>query len=186
MATNEIQTTIEWAQNVETKPDVLSKIKWFFKKWEQSKDQPAKRKTRAFTLTRKDGLISVLVAAAVLVWAWIYWWTVLQKYDEINSQSDALRNLSTYNSSLWASALDLLDPYIEWGNATTINGMIQINNNVQEMLEDRLQFKQQQKSYYEVLLQNIYLPSLNELREERRKEELKNKKEEEEVNVDMK
>ncbi len=161
MATNEIQTTIEWAQNVETKPDVLSKIKWFFKKWEQSKDQPAKRKTRAFTLTRKDGLISVLVAAAVLVWAWIYWWTVLQKYDEINSQSDALRNLSTYNSSLWASALDLLDPYIEWGNATTINGMIQINNNVQEMLEDRLQFKQQQKSYYEVLLQNIYLPTLN-------------------------
>jgi hypothetical protein len=39
--------------------------------------------------------------------------------------------------------------------------MIQINNNVQEMLEDRLQFKQQQKSYYEVLLQNIYLPTLN-------------------------
>ncbi len=32
----------------------------------------------------------------------------------------------------------------------------------------------------------FYLPSLNELREERRKEELKNKKEEEEVNVDMK
>lgn len=32
----------------------------------------------------------------------------------------------------------------------------------------------------------FYLPSLNELREERRKEEIKNKKEEEEVNVEMK
>ena len=39
--------------------------------------------------------------------------------------------------------------------------MSQINNNVQDMFEDRQAFKQQQKSYYEVLLQNIYLPTLN-------------------------
>lgn len=161
MATNEIQTTIAWAQKVESKPDVISQIKWFFKKWEKSDNQPAKRKTKAFTLTRKDWLISIFVSIIVLVWAWGYWWTVMQKYDEINSNSDALKNLSTYNSSLWASSLDLLDPYMEWANATTINGMIQINNNIQDMLEDRQQFKEQQKSYYEVLLQNIYLPTLN-------------------------
>jgi hypothetical protein len=39
--------------------------------------------------------------------------------------------------------------------------MIEVNNNIEE--ESRIDeiFKQQQKSYYEVLLQNIYLPSLN-------------------------
>ena len=39
--------------------------------------------------------------------------------------------------------------------------MIQVNDRVQDVLKDREHFKQQQKSYYEVLLQNIYLPSLN-------------------------
>lgn len=162
MATNEIQTTISWAstQNVESKPDVFSQIKGFFKRWEQSWNQP-KHKTKAFTLTRKDWIVSIAVAFAIVVWACIYWWMVMQKYNEINNKADELKNLSTYNSSLWASTLDLLDPYLEGANATTINGMIQVNNNVQDMLKDRQEFKQQQKSYYEVLLQNIYLPTLN-------------------------
>jgi hypothetical protein len=39
--------------------------------------------------------------------------------------------------------------------------MIEINKNVEEEIINNEIFKQQQKSYYEVLLQNIYLPSLN-------------------------
>jgi hypothetical protein len=39
--------------------------------------------------------------------------------------------------------------------------MTEINANVEEMVESRELFKKQQKSYYEVLLQNVYLPSLN-------------------------
>jgi hypothetical protein len=39
--------------------------------------------------------------------------------------------------------------------------MIQVNNNIEEEVRIDEIFKQQQKSYYEVLLQNIYLPSLN-------------------------
>lgn len=161
MATNEIQTTVTWPQKTEDKPDVLSQIKWFFKKWTQKKDEPQKHRTKAFVLTRKDWLVSVFAAIVVLIWACVYWWIVVQKYNEINSQSDALKNLSTYNLSLGSSTLDLLDPYIEWSAPVTLNGMIQVNNRVQDVLKDREHFKQQQKSYYEVLLQNIYLPSLN-------------------------
>ena len=40
--------------------------------------------------------------------------------------------------------------------------------------------------FYEWWSNPFYLPSLNELREERQKEETKKEKEEEEVNVDMK
>jgi hypothetical protein len=39
--------------------------------------------------------------------------------------------------------------------------MIEVNNNIEEEVRIDEIFKQQQKSYYEVLLQNIYLPSLN-------------------------
>jgi hypothetical protein len=39
--------------------------------------------------------------------------------------------------------------------------MISVNNKVEEEVRNKEIFKQQQKSYYEVLLQNIYLPSLN-------------------------
>jgi hypothetical protein len=39
--------------------------------------------------------------------------------------------------------------------------MIEVNNNIEEEVHVDEIFKQQQKSYYEVLLQNIYLPSLN-------------------------
>jgi hypothetical protein len=39
--------------------------------------------------------------------------------------------------------------------------MIEINDNIIETLENREDFRKEQKNYYETLLQNIYLPSLN-------------------------
>ena len=142
-----------------TESSIISKIKWFFQKsdknwWEQKNA----RLTRAFTLTRKDSIIWVVVALLALWWAIFYWKVVLDEYSEINNRTDELKDLSTYNAS---PDVDVLSPYTEGETEWNINWMITINNKIQEKLDERETFKQQQKSYYEVLLQNIYLPSLN-------------------------
>ena len=161
MATNEIQQTIAvWTDKSSMSADIMSKIKWFLKKAtnkSSSKEEP-RHKTKAFTLTKKDSLITVLVAVVVVIWAVVYGWIVMTKYSEINSKSWALKEMATYNITPNSSALT---QYIEWQDINTVEGMIAINDNIQETLEWREQFKKQQKSYYEVLLQNIYLPSLN-------------------------
>jgi hypothetical protein len=56
---------------------------------------------------------------------------------------------------------DKLSPYAEWNGLDTINALIKVNNNIKDELDKDEAFRQQQKNYYEVLLQNIYLPSLN-------------------------
>ena len=155
---NEVQTT-SWAQESGKFSDVLSKIKWFFKKDQpKSWDVGSARLTKSFHLTRKDSIVSVVVAIIVLCWAIYYWSVVWNEYESINDRSDELKNLSTYNIR---PNSDKLYQYSEWGRMDTVNEMISINNNVEaELIQDEI-FKQQQKWYYEVLLQNIYLPSIN-------------------------
>ena len=155
METNEVKTS--WTGTSAEKSDILSQIKWFFQK-SQNGSWASIRRTKAFSFTRKESLISVLVAVVVVVWCIIYWIMVWNRYSEINSNTDALRNLSTYNV---APNRDILSSYIEENNIGTINGMIEVNDNIEEVVASRELFKKQQKSYYEVLLQNIYLPSLN-------------------------
>ena len=69
---NETSTTNSWTKAEES--SILTKIKWFFKKkeddWWERKNQ---RMTRAFNLTRKDSLVSVLVALIVICIAVFYW-----------------------------------------------------------------------------------------------------------------
>ena len=155
METNEVKTT--WAEKSADQSNVLSQIKGFFQKV-QGGSWASKRKTKAFNLTRKESLISVLVSVIVIVWCLFYWWKVRNHYAEINSNTDALRNLSTYNVT---PNRDILSSYIETSNVGTINWITEVNNKIEEVVESRELFKKQQKSYYEVLLQNIYLPSLN-------------------------
>ena len=155
METYEVKTT--WTEKSADLSNVLSQIKWFFQK-SQSSSWASKRKTKAFKLTRKESLIAVLIAVAVLVWCAIYWMMVWNHYQEINSNTEALKNLSTYNIT---PNRDVLSSYVEENNIGTINWMTNINANVEEVVASRELFKKQQKSYYEVLLQNIYLPSLN-------------------------
>ena len=157
---NENQTpTTETQSSWESVNVIISKIKWFFQKsqsnWWEQKNQ---RLTKAFHLTRKESIISVVVAIVVVWWAIYYWKTVFDEYSAMNSRSDDLKNLVTYNVS---PNEDKLSSYIGWNNADTINWMIEVNNNIEEEVRIDEIFKQQQKSYYEVLLQNIYLPSLN-------------------------
>ena len=155
---NENQTTTG-AQSSWESVNIISKIKWFFQKsqnsWWEQKNQ---RLTRAFHLTRKESIISVIVALIVVGWAIYYWKLVLDEYSTLNNRSEELKNLATYNIS---PNTDKLSAYIWWNTADTINWMIEINNNIEEESQADEIFKQQQKSYYEVLLQNIYLPSLN-------------------------
>ena len=155
---NEVQTPVSWAQESSKLWGVLSKIKWFFKKDQPKSWDASNRLTKSFHLTRKDSIVSICVAIIVLCWTLYYWKVVYDEDNEMNSRSDELKNLSTYNIK---SNSDKLLSYKEDNNVDTINWMISINKNVEEELARNEIFKQQQKWYYEVLLQNIYLPSLN-------------------------
>lgn len=154
---NDNQTT--WEQNAGWFSGLVSKVKWLFQKSQKDwTEQKNLRLTRAFHLTRKDSVVSVLVSIVVVVWAVVYWGIVWNQYSEINARSDELKNLESYNI---VPNWDKLSVYDEWNSMSTINWMISVNNKVEEEVRNKEIFKQQQKSYYEVLLQNIYLPSLN-------------------------
>ena len=139
---------------------LFSKITWFFQKskdtWWEQKNQ---RRTKAFHLTRKDSLISVWAALVVVWWVIFYGKIVLNEYADINSRADELRELSSYKNVNLND--ENLSSYAEWNSLNTISSIITVNNNIAEELSEDEIFKQQQKDYYEVLLQNIYLPSLN-------------------------
>ena len=156
---NEIKTEAQ-TQKTEEQSSVLAKLRWFFQKsqanpWEQ-KNQ---RLTKAFHFTRKESIISVMLALIVVGWAIYYWKTVLDKYAEINSQTESLKRISTYGITPNKS---ILSSYSEWEESLkTIQWMISIHNNIEAEIDENEIIKNQQKSYYEVLLQNIYLPSLN-------------------------
>lgn len=155
METNEVKTT--WTEKSVDVSNILSQIKWFFQK-SQNGSWSSKRRTKALNFTRHESLISVLISAVVVIWCGVYWYIVRNHYQEINSNTDVLKNLSTYNVT---PNRDILSSYIEGNNIGTIDWMTEINHNVEEVVASRELFKKQQKSYYEVLLQNIYLPSLN-------------------------
>ncbi len=148
---NEVQTTASWAQEAE-KSGIFSKLTWFFKKDQQKSWKQNSRLTKAFHLTRKDSIVSVLVSILVVCWAVYYGLIVLDEYEKLNSRADELKNFSSYNIT---PNSDRLYSYIEGNNVSTINGMISINNNIEEELRKDEIFKQQQKWYYVVLLQNI-------------------------------
>lgn len=156
---NETQSAVAWTQKTGEQSNVLSKIKWFFHRSKDEWWQNNQRLTKAFHLTRKDSIVSVLVALAVVWWAVYYWKIVLDEYAEINSRANELKEFRSYNNLKPDS--EKLSPYVEWNSLDTINWMIWISDNIEEELAIDEMFKQQQKSYYEVLLENIYLPSLN-------------------------
>lgn len=151
---NESQTTVS-TQNNQEKSSFLSKIKWFFQK---SKEGKMQRTTRAFHFTRKDTIISIVVSILVLWWAVYYWKIVIDQYSDLNNRSDDLKKIESYGVNLnW----DKISNYSEWVDTATVNWMISVNDNIEERIKENEIYMQQQQSYFEVLLQNIYLPSLN-------------------------
>lgn len=157
---NENQGTVPWTEKNVEKPSILSKIRWLFQKtnsiWWEQKNQ---NKTKAFHLTRKDSIVSVLVALVVICWTIYYWKIVLDEYSDINSRVDELKKISSYNNVKLDT--DKLSSYTDWDDIDTIDSLIAVNSKIEEDLAGDETFKQTQKDYYEVLLQNIYLPSLN-------------------------
>ena len=154
----ENKTAVNWMKKSGEDSGLLSKFKWFFQKKDDSSWDQKQRLTRAFHFTRRDSIISVFIAIVVIWCAVYYGRTVLDKYEEINSRTDELRGLWWYNVRVdW----DSLSSYAEWEKVDTINWMVVVNKNIETEIAEAEILKQQQKGYYEVLLQNIYLPSLN-------------------------
>lgn len=153
---NESQTPTAWTQKKDEKQTFLSKIKWFFQKfknaWWEQKNQ---HHTKSFHLTRRDSIISIIASLVVVGWAIYYWKIVLDDYSEINSRAfDELKNLEWYGINWWYS--DKL-----WYTWSTVSSVISINSLIDETLAKEEAEKNSKKDYYEILLQNIYLPSLN-------------------------
>ncbi len=158
MATSEIQTTIWPMKSTEEKKDLVSIVKWFFEKFKKGEKKDNTRLMKSFTLNRRDAIISLIVASVVVVWWIVYWFMVYNKYSEMNSNKNSLKDLSSYDLSI---DKDVLHDYIEWKDTSTIMWISEVTTEVQETLDEREEFQKKQKSYYEVLLQNLYLPSLN-------------------------
>lgn len=155
---NEIQN-VWWTQDTAEKSGFLSKITWLFHKSSgESWAKQNQRLTNAFHLTRRDSIISMILAVVIVWWAIYYGNKVINEYNDINARYDELKNVSKYNIK---PNLEKLSSYTDWDNASTINSMIEIGKKIEdEIVSDEI-FKQQQKGYFEVLLQNIYLPALN-------------------------
>lgn len=156
---NQVATETTLSKEGMSMSTIISNVKWFITNitGKNKKDSESNR-TRAFSLTQKDATIAWIFAIAVVLWAIIYGFIVMNQYSEINNNTDKLKQISTYDVSVNRS---VLEPYMEWNEANTIEWMIVVNDNVHETLNNRNKFKEQQKNYYEILLQNIYLPSLN-------------------------
>ena len=137
--------------------EVMSKVKWLFQKketWDTSKNY-----RKVFTITRKDSLVSLCVSAVIIVWAVLYGMEVYNKYSQMNDNTESLRLLTTYGVKQPDSTL--LSPYSDWKKIENIDTLLSVYDNLVEEVETDKLFEKQQKSYYEILLQNIYLPSLN-------------------------
>ena len=135
---------------------MISKVKWVFQK--KQPGDTSKNYRKVFTFTRKDSIVSVCVSAVIVTWAVLYGMEVLNKYSEMNNNTEALKLLSTYNTKANST---VLSSYSDWKEILNIGTLTSVYNDVLEEVEIDKLFEEQQKSYYEILLQNIYLPSLN-------------------------
>lgn len=158
METNQsVQNAVDTSIAENQKPTFLSSVKSLFedlknKLWWWEK----KQWTKTFTLTRRDALVSVSFAIIVVAWAVVYGTIVMGNYSKINENTEPLKTLSTYNVPL---SDQIQNNWIKVDNK--VLDLIDMNNEVHNKLQEREDFKIRQKNHYEVLLQNIYLPSLN-------------------------
>ena len=157
---NENQTTAVWTEKTWEQQGFLSKIKWFFQKSDKSqKGVNSRLLTKGFHFTLRDSIISIIVALVVVCGALYYWKIVFDEYAAINERAEELKNISAYGDL--GIDTEKISSYADWNENITIEDLISINNDIQEELKEDKTRKQQQKKYYETLLQNIYLPSLN-------------------------
>ena len=151
--------TAKWAEkNGLTFDDIVSKIKWLFNKNDGEEWKNSKNYKKTFTFTRKDSVVSVCISVVIVIWAFFYGMEVYNKYTEMNNNYGVLKDLSTYNLKANTS---LLSSYSDWKEVKDLNTLISIYNELEDTIASDKLFEEQQKSYYEILLQNIYLPSLN-------------------------
>lgn len=153
----QISTSISTQQKPKKWFDIMSSLKSLFHKDKKDGDSAAQT-TKFFNLTRKDAIVSMVVAVLIIAWAVLYWKKVYDNYNNMNNDTESLKNLQTYNVNIQN---DKRFPSYSGENATTISSMISIYDNIQEEIEAYETFEIDQKDYYEVLLKNLYLPSIN-------------------------
>lgn len=169
MVTKEIQTSVDGFQR-EEKQDIISNIKWWFsqqfsknetnKESESDKKQKTKdRLSRAFVLTKKNMTFYLIIMCGAIAGALFMWYTAIKNYKMLNKDFDSLKQISTYNLS---PNKEILSQYVdgEW-EITSLDDIISVYNNEEDILTERETFRQHQQIYYQSLLEKIYLPSLN-------------------------
>lgn len=154
----QINTTISTTQNPKKKLDIFASLKSLFQKSKKDREKSG-QVTKIFKLTRKDSIITMLVAVVIVVCSILYWFKVWNNYENINSNIDLLKDLSTYNVRMND---DRISSYSEeWKEITTINSLIGAYDNIRDEISKYEDFENDQRDYYEELLQNLYLPSIN-------------------------
>lgn len=159
MSTSEIQSSVN-AMNSWGTDGMISKMKWFLSKmkWSEWGEKKDKFATKAFVMTRKTSVISLLFALIALAVAAFLWWIAMKNYADMNAKKDSLKLLDTYGAN---PDVSLLNQYVHGNGVTMIDDMLSINLNVKEELLLWQDTKENTKNYYEMLLQKLYLPSLN-------------------------
>lgn len=153
----QISTSISISQEPKKWFNFMASLKSLFqknKKWDK-----AGGVSKVFNLTRKDAIVSVCIAVLIVIWSIFYWMKVWNNYTYINSGIESLKELSTFNIKI--DDKNLSENYWEWKWITTISSLISVYDNIKEEIADYETFEKKQSEYYEVLLQHLYLPSIN-------------------------
>ena len=132
---NENKSTVSWTPQTDEQKSFLSKIKWFFQKSDNTqKDKNSGRLTKTFHFTRKDSIISILVAIFIVWGAMYYWKVVFDEYRDINNRAEELKNLSSYSDA--NMDMEKVFANTELDNNSTIEDLISTNNNIQERIKE--------------------------------------------------
>ncbi|MDD2537496.1 MAG: hypothetical protein PHU61_03325 [Candidatus Absconditabacteria bacterium] len=128
--------------------EIEEKVSGFFSAFKK------KSGSTTVVMTRQQALTSGIIAVVSLVALIVYGIFVYQNYQEINSKSSQLHNTSAYNPNI--GQLEYNGVRVE-----TIQQILEINSDLREELNKFQKISTEQKQYYEILLRNIYLPSIN-------------------------
>ena len=154
----QINTSISSEQESKKWFGIMSWLKSLFHK-DKNNWEKKSQTTKFFNLTRKDAIVSVIVCFVIVACAILYWKKVYDNYNDINSNTEPLKSLSTYNLNVDDKRFFAYSE--EWDKITNINSLMSVYDNIRSEIDGYELFEANQKNYYEVLLQNLYLPSIN-------------------------
>lgn len=164
MANKEIKTSIEI--NNEEQNNLSSQLKNFFwwswdkLKWLFSKNTNEKKiqNTRRYLITKKSSIQTLFLSFVILIIAVLYGLYTKGNYEKINQQANKLTEMS----ELWLRIeWDNLNEFLNWNSTNKLIDLFQIKENINSKLNNLKEIKESQQRYYNIFLNNLYLPSIN-------------------------